>query len=95
MAAHEKIKTIDNKIKQNKTQYNLSRETSNISALWSENVDKYEFLTGENFFSETKLLEKAATVQRFEYSPLCGELKKQTSIFKKKMLRIKQGLWSW
>ena len=38
MSISEKIKTIDNKIEQNKAQYNLDRQTAKISALSSENV---------------------------------------------------------
>ena len=47
MSIIEKIKTINNKIKQNKAQYNLDRQTAKISALSSGNVSKYEFLTGK------------------------------------------------
>ena len=43
MIASEKIKTIDNKIKQSKTQYNLDRKTAKTLALSSENVGKYHF----------------------------------------------------
>ena len=43
MSISEKIKTIDNKIEQNKTQYNLDKQTAKISALLSGNVSKYEF----------------------------------------------------
>ena len=39
----KKIKIIDNKIEQNKARYDLDRQTTKISALSSENVDKYEF----------------------------------------------------
>ena len=46
------------------------------------NVSKYEFLTGEDVLPEKGLLEKAATIKRFEYSPLGKELKKQTDIAK-------------
>ena len=35
------MKTIDKKIKQNKAQYDLDRQTSNISALLSGNISKY------------------------------------------------------
>ena len=42
----KEIKTIDNKIEQNKAQFSLDRQTANISALSSENVGKCEFLTG-------------------------------------------------
>ena len=38
MAVSEKIKTNDNKIEQNKVQYNLDRKTINISALSSEKM---------------------------------------------------------
>ena len=40
-------------------------------------------MTGEEVLPETGLLEKAATIRRFEYSPLGIELKKQTDIAKK------------
>ena len=46
MIFRKKIKTIDNKIEQNKAQYNLDRQAVKISALSSVNVDKYEFFTG-------------------------------------------------
>ena len=53
-----KKSTIDNKIKQNKTQYNLDRQTAKISVLPSGNVGKYEFLTGKGDLPEKDLLEK-------------------------------------
>ena len=43
MTVSEKIKTIDNKIEQNKAKYNFDRQTTNISTLSSGNVSKYEF----------------------------------------------------
>ena len=76
MSISEKIKTIDIKIEQNKAQYNLDRQTAEISALSSGNVSKYEFLTSKDVLPEKYLLEKAATMKRFEYSPLGKELKK-------------------
>ena len=36
-----KIKTINNKIKQSKNQYDLNRKTAKISALSSGNISKY------------------------------------------------------
>ena len=45
-------KKVNNKIEQNKAQYNLERQTSKISALLSGNVSKYGFLTGKDFLSE-------------------------------------------
>ena len=52
-------------------------------ALSSGNVGKYYFLTGKDVLQEKYLLEKAATMKRFEYWPLGSELKKQTDIAKK------------
>ena len=82
MTASEKIKTSSNIIKQNKVQYNLDRKTAKISASLSGNVGKYEFLAGEEVLPEKGLLENAATIKRFEYSPLGSELKKQNDIAK-------------
>ena len=70
MTITEKTKTIDNKIEENKAQGNLDRRTANIFALLSGNVNKYELLTGKYILPENGLLEKAATVKRFEHSPL-------------------------
>ena len=77
MNASEKIKTTDNKIKQNKDQYNLDRQTANIFALPSRNFDKCEFLTSEDVLRKKDFLEEAATITRLKYSPLCSEFKKQ------------------
>ena len=41
------ITTIDDKIKDEKRQYNINRETAKISALSSSKNDKYEYLTGK------------------------------------------------
>ena len=82
MTAIEKIKTVDNKIKQKKAQYYLDRQTAKISALLSGNVYKYEFVTDQDVLPEKDLLEKAAANKRFEYSSLGSELKKETDIAK-------------
>ena len=52
MTVSEKIKNIDNKIQQNKGQYDLERQTTNISALLSGNVNKHEFLTEKDVLPE-------------------------------------------
>ena len=70
MTISKKIKAINNKIEQNKAQYNLDKQTAKIFALSSENVSKYEFLTGKDILPEKDLLEKAATIKRFKYSLL-------------------------
>ena len=43
MSIGEKMKAINNKIKQSKAQYHLDRQTANISALSSGNPNKYKF----------------------------------------------------
>ena len=48
MSIQEKIKATNNKIEQNKAQYDLDRQTSKISVLSSGNVSKYAFLTGKD-----------------------------------------------
>ena len=63
MSISVKIKIINNKIKQNKAQYNLDRQTAKCSALSSGNVSKYEFLTGKDVLPEKDLLEKVATIK--------------------------------
>ena len=48
------IKTINQKIEQNKAQYWLDKQTANISALSSENVSKSAFLTLEDVLPKKK-----------------------------------------
>ena len=58
MNIKEEIKTIHNKIEQNEAQYNLDRQTVEISALSSRNFSKYEFLNSQTVLPEKDLLEK-------------------------------------
>ena len=83
MSISEKIKTVNNKIEENKAQYNLDRQTAKVSASSSGNVSKNEFLTDKDVLREKDLLERAAALKRFEYSPLGKELKNQTSVTEK------------
>ena len=88
MSKSEKIKAIDSKIKQNKGQYDLDKQTARTSALLSRNVSKYETLTGEDVLSEKDLLEKAITMKIFEYLPVGKELKAQTDIANKQHQKL-------
>ena len=88
MGISEKIKAIDNKVEQNKVQYNLDTQTAKIFALSSANVGKYKLLTGKDIFPIKDFLEKAAALKRFEYPPLLEELKAQTDIAKKQYQRL-------
>ena len=51
---------------QNEAQYDLDRKAAKISALPSNNLDKYEYLAGEDLGLKPSAVEKA----KFEYSPL-------------------------
>ena len=66
MNVTDQIKIVNRKIKQNESQYDLDRETAKISALSSNNLGKYELLTGEDLDLKPSTIEQA----KFEYSPL-------------------------
>ena len=51
---------------QNEAQYDLDRKAAKISTLSSNNLDKYEYLTGEDLGLKPSTAEQA----KFEYSPL-------------------------
>ena len=66
MTATDQTKILNSKSKQNESQYDLDREAAKISALSSNNLDKYELLTGEYLDRKPSTVEQA----KFEYSPL-------------------------
>ena len=53
-------------IMQNEAQYYLDIKAAKISAFFSNNLDKYEYLTGEDLGLKPSTVEQA----KFEYSPL-------------------------
>ena len=66
MTVTYQIKTLNRKIMQNEAQHDLDRKAAKISALSSNNLDKYEYLTGEDLGLKPSKIEQA----KFEYSPL-------------------------
>ena len=62
------IMTIDDKIKNEKLQYDINQEAAKVSAESSGKIDKYEYLTGEEILSsdQSRKIEQA----KFTYSPL-------------------------
>ena len=70
--------TIDEKIRDEKLQYDINREAAKISALSSNKIHKYEYLTGEDILpsSNQQIIEQA----RFTYSPLGKAFNKQMKI---------------
>ena len=66
---------IDDKIKDEKLQYNINKEAAKISALSSGKIDKYEVLAGEEILpsDESRIIEQA----KFTYSSLLKAFEKQ------------------
>ena len=62
----DQIKILDRKIMLNEAQYDLDRKATKVSALTSNNLDKYEYLTGQDLGLKLSNIEQA----KFEYSPL-------------------------
>ena len=65
MTVTDQIKILDRIIMQNEAQYNLDRKVAKISALSSNNLGKYEYLTGKDLGLKPSIVEQA----KFEYSP--------------------------
>ena len=66
MTKIDQLKILDNKIRENKAQYDLDREAAKISALSSGELEKYEYLSGQDLVYKPDVVQKA----KFEYSPL-------------------------
>ena len=67
--------TTDDKVRDEKLQYNINREAARISAFTSGKFDKYEFLTGEEILpsDQIRIIEQA----KFIYFPLGKAFEKQ------------------
>ena len=74
--------TIEDQIKDEKLQYDISREAAKISALSSGKIDKYEYITGEEILpsNQQQIIEQA----KFTYSPLGKAFEKQTKTIEDK-----------
>ena len=68
--------TIDDKIRDEKLQYDINWEAGKLSALSSGKIDKYEYLTGEEILpsNQRQIIDQA----KFSYSPLGKAFEKQT-----------------
>ena len=67
--------TIDDQIRDEKLQYDINRKAAIISALSSNKINKYEYLTGEEILPSNRqqIIEQA----KFTYSPLEKAFEKQ------------------
>ena len=67
---------IDDKIRDEKLQYDINREAAKISGLSSGKIDKYEYFTGEEILPSDR--RRVIEQSKFTYSPLRKALEKQT-----------------
>ena len=67
--------TIDEKIRDEKLQYDINREAAKISALSSNKIHKYEYVTGEEILPSIN--QQITEQDRFTYSPLGKAFEKQ------------------
>ena len=66
MTITDQTEILNRKLMQNEPQYDLDRKAAKISALSSNNLDKYEYLTGEDLGLKPSRIEQT----KLEYSPL-------------------------
>ena len=66
MTVTDQIKNLDRKIKKNEAQYDLDRKAAKVSTLFSGNLDKYEYLIGEDLDCKPSTIEQA----KLDYPPL-------------------------
>ena len=66
MTVTDQLKIICNKIKANQAQYDLDRLAAKISAYFSGDLRKYEYLTAEYLGYNPSVFEQV----KFDYSPL-------------------------
>ena len=66
MTITDQIKILNKTIMQSEVQYDLDRKVATIYAFSSNNLDKYEYSTGEDLGLKPSTVEQA----KFEYSPL-------------------------
>ena len=70
MTVKDQLKILDRMIKQNRADYDLYRQNTEISALRSGDLDKYEYLTDKDLQYKPDPLQKA----KFEHSSLGGQV---------------------
>ena len=66
MTITDQIKILNRKIIRNEAQHDLDRKAAKISALSSNNLNKYEYLTGGDLGLKLSTIEQV----KFEFSPL-------------------------
>ena len=72
--------TIEHQIRDEKLQYDINREASKISALSSDKIDKYEYVTGVEILPSNQ--QQITEQTKFTYSPLGKSFEKQIKTIK-------------
>ena len=85
MTLNEQVKILDDKIKANQAQYNLDREVAEISALKSGELEKYQYLVGEDLGCKPDVIQKV----KFKNSPLGKVFNKGLDESDKKDIEVK------
>ena len=77
---YNKIMTVNNQIRDEKLQFDISRKAAEISALSSGKIDKYEYVTGNEILpsNQQQIIEQT----KFTYSPLGKAFEKQIKTIK-------------
>ena len=72
--------TTEDRVRDEKMQYDINREAAKISTLSSGKIDKCEYLTGEEILpsNQQQIIEQA----KFTYFPLGKSFEKQTKTIK-------------
>ena len=68
--------TIDDKIRNEKLQYDIDRKAARIPALSSKEIDKYEYLTGQEIlpFNQRQIIELASFTYLYQEKLLKDKL---------------------
>ena len=69
--------TIDDKIRDEKLQYDINREAAKISAILSGKTDKHEYLISEEILPSDQDQSRIIKQAKFTYSPLGKSFEKQ------------------
>ena len=67
--------TIDDQIRDEKLKYDINREAAKVSALSSNKIGKYQYLTGEEILPSNQ--KKSNRTTKFTYSPWGKAFEKQ------------------
>ena len=75
MTSTDELKILDDKLKANQAQHDLDSDAAKVSALLSKELDKYQYLTGEELGYKPSVVERV----KFEYSPFDETLNEVSS----------------